>query len=165
MRIRTFVPLLLGIAVFALGTIGVAVAAEHPEHPKSSEHPEKKPEKPAITMNALGDAIEQYVAWDSKLHGGYLIVHDPVDDQALSLTLDKVHRDRLSSLGNGVYFACADFKATNGHLYDLDVFMKGSPDSPFDGLWPTEIAVHKKDGVARYTWQEKDGVWTKKAAE
>ena len=118
-----------------------------------------------VTMKMLGDAIEKYVAWDSKLHGGYLIVRDDVEDTELALTLDKVHRARLASLGNGVYFACADFKATNGHVYDLDVFMQAAPHSPFHGLWPTEIAVHKKDGKARYTWNEKDGVWKKQMAK
>ena len=174
MRFKFLVPTLLASVVFTLGTVGIATAGEHPEHPtkeKKAEHPEH-PEHPEdhaapaeVTMKALGDAIEKYVAWDSKLHGGYLIVHDPVAKTQLALKLDKVHRERLSSLGNGVYFACADFKATDGTVYDLDVFMEAAESSPFNGLWPTEIAVHKKNGEARYTWQEKDGVWTKKSAK
>ena len=116
-------------------------------------------------MEMLGDAIEAYVAWDSEMHGGFFFVHDSVDNANLALTLDKVHRARLASLGNGVYFACADFKAENGHVYDLDVFMMAEPGGPFHGLVPTSISVHKKDGVARYGWAENDGVWTKAAAK
>jgi hypothetical protein len=64
----------------------------------------------------------------------------------------------LASLGNQTYFACADFKADNGKIYDLDVFMKGES---VDELTPTEVSVHKEDGVERYTWVEKRGVWRK----
>jgi hypothetical protein len=30
-----------------------------------------------------------------------------------------------------------------------------------DELTPTEVSVHKEDGVERYTWVEKRGVWRK----
>jgi len=56
------------------------------------------------------------------------------------------------------YFACADLKNADGHMYDLDVFMSG-PDK--DHLAVTEVSVHKKDGKERYTWAQKGGVWKK----
>jgi len=73
----------------------------------------------------------------------------------LPSTLDKVHKDKLATLGNGLYFVCADFKTPGGKVYDLDVFMTEGE----NGLTPTEVTVHKEEGVARYGWVEKDGIW------
>jgi hypothetical protein len=168
MKMNAWIPFL--VLLLALGTPGLSRAddehPEHPEHPEEAEHKEH-PEHPEghaeVTIEQLGDAIEAWVAWDSELHGGYLLVRDSEAKETLELELDKVHRERLSALGDGVYFACADFKASNGHVYDLDVFMQDGKGSPFHGLFPTEVTVHKKDGKARYTWHEADGVWTKKA--
>ena len=151
----------LTAVLFAFAGLTGAAAQEHPEHPESAEHPEHPTSDVEVTLDMLGDAIEAWVAHDASLHGGYLCVYDTAAEETLTLTLDKVHRERLSSLGDGVYFACADFKATNGSVYDLDVFMKAMDGSPFHGLVPTEISVHKKDGEARYGWAEKDGIWTK----
>ncbi len=159
MNRRTLFPLLTGCAALLLWTVGPTVAGEHPEHPSHGAAPVE------VTMEMLGDAIEAYVAWDSELHGGFFYVRDARDGVDLALKLDMVHRARLASLGNGVYFACADFQATNGHVYDLDVFMEAKPGGPFHGLVPTEVSVHKKDGAARYRWAEKNGVWTKAAAK
>ena len=75
------------------------------------------------------------------------------------MTLDKVHRDRLSKVGKDTYFACADFRTPEGKIYDLDVFMKG-PDK--DNLTFSEFMVHKEAGKERYTWYEQGGVWKKK---
>jgi hypothetical protein len=68
-----------------------------------------------------------------------------------------VHRERVSQLADGRYFACADFKGRDGHTYDVDVFMR--PDS--NGLTATEVIVHKQDGTARYNWLEENGRWTR----
>ena len=105
------------------------------------------------------------VASLSTLQGGHFCVYDKVDDAPLALTLDKVHRERLASLGDGVYFACADFKATNGNTYDLDVFMTQQEGGIFNGLMPTQVTVHKKEGKARYTWYEEGGIWKMKNTE
>ena len=87
------------------------------------------------------------------------MVYDTVADEALVLTLKKVHKDRLSQVGPKVYFACADFKTPQDKVYDLDIFMKGTDK---DRLQVTEITVHKEDNKARYTWFETGGVWKKK---
>jgi hypothetical protein len=168
MRTTAIVSILVGLAFVAAGP-GASRADEHPDHPKKSgekpEHPEH-PEHPEghaeVTIERLAGAIEAWVAWDSKLHGGNFLVWDPEQKKTLELSLDKVHRERLSALGDGVYFACADFKAKDGAVYDLDVFMSGGS-SPFENLWPTEVLVHKKDGAARYTWHEENGNWKRKA--
>lgn len=145
------------IWVTALVTLTTwAHAQEHPEHP--SEHPTKseKSEK-AVTTAMLAEAIQDYVAADSKLKGGSFLVYDPVEKKPLQLTLAKVHEDKLATLGGGVYFACADFESTDGTVYDLDIFMKDD-----DGnLETTDVSIHKVDGQPRYTWREDDGVWRK----
>jgi len=147
---------ILVLAFFAMAI--TAKAQEHPtEHP--SEHPSEHPmsKKADITKESLAEAITKYVSDDSKLKGGYFMVYDSVQEKPLALTLEKVHKDRLSSLGDGVYFACADFNATDGSVYDLDIFMKDSG----KGLKATDVSVHKKDGIARYGWVEKNGIWMK----
>lgn len=148
---KAFLSLL--IAMFA--GVTAASAQEHPtEHP--SEHPTSK--KATLTKEVLADAITHYVAGESNLKGGYFLFFDKQQGKPLALTLDKVHKERLATLGGGVYFACADFKAIDGDMYDLDIFMKESK----EGLKITDISVHKKSGQARYTWVEKNGIWSKK---
>ena len=66
--------------------------------------------------------------------------------------------DRLTGLGNDTYFACADFQATNGKLYDLDIFMTGISQ---DNLVVSKINIHKESRVARYGWQNQRGIWVK----
>jgi hypothetical protein len=56
------------------------------------------------------DAIEDFVSMDSSLKGGYFFLYDPKSEQVLKLHLDKVHRERVSKMGNDLYFACADFE-------------------------------------------------------
>ena len=87
-------------------------------------------------------------------------MYDKTAGEPLVLTLLKVHKERLATVGEGVYFACADFVTPTGKIYDLDIFMQG-PDK--DHLAVTEISVHKEAGKARYTWYEKGGIWSKKS--
>lgn len=138
------------LALFA-GTREVP-AQEHPH-----EHPTSK--KAELTKESLAEAIASYIEDDSELKGGFFLVYDKEQGKALALKLDKVHEDRLATLGNGNYFACADFNGTDGSVYDLDVFMKEKRGD----LKVYDISVHKKDGEARYGWVEKDGVWSKSA--
>lgn len=141
------------IGAIAMLTVGfvTAFAQEHPhEHPTAAK-------KSEITVDALAKGITDYVDKDSELKGGYFLVYDKQQGKPLALTLQKVHKDRLASLGDGIYFACADFSATDGNIYDVDVFMKGKPDN----LKVTDVSIHKKNGESRYDWVEKNGVWTK----
>ena len=137
--------------------IGLAnfLVAEHPtEHP--SEHPATvQPKK--LTISQLAESIEKYIQQDVELKGGFF-VFDVKNDEVLNLTLSKIHKERLSNIGNDTYFACADFKASNGKVYDLDVFMMGKSQ---DDLVVTEINVHKESGIARYGWQNQSGIWVK----
>ncbi|MGH8004703.1 MAG: hypothetical protein ACRECJ_08270, partial [Limisphaerales bacterium] len=114
----------------------------------------------SLTMADLSKAIKEYVAQDAKLKGGFYLVYDPVAKKTLELTLDKVHEDRLSKVADRVYFACADFKASDGKVYDLDILMKGDKSK----LAVNEVTVHKVDGAPRYGWVEEGGVWKRQAA-
>ena len=126
---------------------------EHPEHP---EHPTTKKE-PQLTVEALAISIENYIQNDVNLKGGFF-VYDKDKKELLTLTLTKIHKERLSNIGGDTYFACADFSASNGNIYDLDIFMKGKSQS---NLVVTEINVHKENGTARYLWENQQDIWVK----
>jgi len=140
-------------------------AQEHPEHPtkakkEKKEHPEHPTEAKAsaVTVEQMAHAITHYINSDSELKGGFFFVYDASAKKTLQLTLDKVHTERLSQCGDNLFFACSDFKSASGKMYDLDFFMESK-----DGkLAVTEIMIHKEDGKARYSWVEKDGVWSRK---
>ncbi len=136
--------------------------AEHPEHPAEhpSEHPSEHPTARAkeVTKESLAEAITRYINNDAALKGGYFCIYDLEAKAVLVLSLDKVHQDKLAKVSEGVYFACCDFKATNGKMYDLDFFMKAAASS----LEVSEVTIHKEAGKPRYDWVEENGVWVRK---
>jgi hypothetical protein len=138
---------------------------EHPEHPAEhpSEHPSEHPTARAkeVTKESLAEAITGYIKKDAELKGGYFCIYDPQAKTVLVLTLDKVHQDKLAKVSDGLYFACCDFKAIDGKMYDLDFFMKSTE----DGLQVSEVAIHKEAGKPRYGWVEENGVWSKQAMQ
>ena len=133
--------------------VSLSFMAEHPEHP---EHPTTTKE-PKLTIEQLAISIENYIQNDVNLKGGFF-VYDKNKKEILTLTLTKIHKERLSNIGGDTYFACADFSASNGNIYDLDIFMTGKSQS---NLIVTEINVHKESDVARYGWQNRGGIWVK----
>ena len=141
----------------------VSAQGEHPTGSKKAEHPTASithqiVQGEKITLQNLARAIESFVEADINLRGAFLVI-DPSTNEVLKLNLEKVHKERLSHVGDDVYFACADFNADDGKVYDLDIFLRGTNT---DELTVTEITVHKEDGQARYGWMEQDGVWIKK---
>ena len=144
----------IATGLFSLLVVALVSAQEHPQ-----EHPTDNPTSASrIDKESIVAAIEQYVDRDANLKGGSFLVLDDQTGDVLRLKLDRVHKKRLASVGNDTYFACADFTTSKGITYDLDLFLKGA--SPNE-LAVTEIAVHKEEGKARYTWSEKMGVWTR----
>lgn len=129
-------------------------AQEHPEHP-TTQKPKPKPE---VTKGMMSQAIKDFVSRDSKLKGGKFLIFDDKADLALALTLIKVHDDRVSQVGENLYFACSDFLTNKDKVYDLDFFMQGTD----SGLQVTEVMIHKEETKPRYTWQEKGGIWKRK---
>mgnify|MGYP000426794916 CR=1 FL=1 len=128
------------------------IFSEHPEHP--SEHPTTNKE-PKLTIADLAISIENYIQNDMSLKGGFF-VYDKNNKEILDLTLTKIHKERLSNIGGDTYFACADFTASNGKIYDLDIFMIGKSQNNLD---IAEINVHKENGKARYLWENQKGRW------
>jgi hypothetical protein len=109
-----------------------------------------------VTTDSLVQGITTYVQAESTKQGGVFPVNDVEQGTSLGLTLMTVHRERLSKLADGRYFACADFKGRDGHTYDVDIFMR--PEST--GLTPATVIVHKQDGKPRFTWVEQNGIWS-----
>ncbi len=148
------------VALFFTPAIPV-FAAEHPEHPKKKEeakkdeHPAKGGEK-EVTKADISAGIKKNIASESKKSSDKKF-HLNYEAKDLALDLIKVHDDRLSSLGEGKYFACVDMKATDGTTYDIDFFMTGKPGD----MKVTETSVHKVNGKPLYNWKEEGGVWKK----
>ena len=139
------------ISLFILSALLFSEHPEHPEHPTSIKEPK-------LTVEELAISIENYIQNDVNLKGGFF-VYDKNKKEILTLTLTKIHKERLSNIGGDTYFACADFSASNGNIYDLDIFMTGKSTKE---LVVTEINVHKENGKARYHWENKKGIWVKK---
>lgn len=152
------------LVLVSLAGVTVASASFAQEHPKGEEskqeHPKTEAAKGTLSLDDLAAAIQSYVESDSKLKGGYFLVYDGAAKKPLALELVKVHRDRLSKVGDQAYFACADFQTLDGAKpYDLDIFMKG-PDKGH--LVATQVLIHKEGGKERYTWYEEGGIWKRK---
>jgi len=138
--------------------------AEGEDDEDCDEYPEDDEEAASagpLTKESLAVAIKAHIEDATKAQGGAFHVEDAKKGVTLELTLDKVHEERLATMGGGVYFACSDFKAANGQVYDVDFFMKDGE----EGLAMTELHIHKEDGVARYTWHENNGVWSRREVQ
>jgi len=156
LRLRVAV---LGVVALVGGwNAPVSAAQEHPttlpgELPGSSV-------KPAVSLDAVAQSIQSYVK--KKSQSGAFVLHDAKTGKDLQLTLDKVHRDRLASIGSDQYFACTDFKGADGHTYDVDFFVHGTTQQDLKVI-EKDTSVHKVDGKPRYNWHyNKDsGLWEK----
>lgn len=129
------------------------------EHPGTVEE-----EKPRITKEDVAKFSEEYVRKNST--DGIFKHYDTNARKELELTLDKVHRERLSPTKKDEYFVCADFKGKDGNTYDLDFFVQGTDKSNMR-VDKKSIAVHKVNGKENYTWiyNKKKDIWEKKAME
>jgi hypothetical protein len=132
-----------------------ATPAPGSERFNPDEHPELAG-LTEVTTESLAQGIASYVQAETARQGGVFPVNDPERGTSLALTLVTVHRERLSQLADGRYFACADFKGRDGHTYDVDVFMRQES----TGLTPTDVIVHKQDGKPRFDWVEQNGTWS-----
>ncbi|MBI4369537.1 MAG: hypothetical protein HY547_04835 [Elusimicrobia bacterium] len=150
-------------------TIGGHRAAKTEDHPKEKEQTSGASQN-TITMEELAGAIEHFIARDSALKGGYFLVYDPIAKTTLALTMQGVHKHRLSKVSEGIYFACVDFKTPKDKSYDVDIFMTHYAELFTKGadagsLQPAEITIHKEAGKARYHWTQENGFWKKKPIE
>ncbi|NPA51505.1 MAG: hypothetical protein GXO22_01270 [Aquificae bacterium] len=151
------------VAFLSMGVLfyGCQKQAEHPsEHPEKQEHPSEHPEEKKesrITTQDIALAAEKYIK--SQYVDGYFLYKDPNTQKVLKLKLDRIHKERLSPIGNNTYFVCADFIAEDGTRYDLDFFMKG--ETP-DNLEVYDLTVHKINGNPLYVWVKVGEVWQRK---
>ena len=133
------------------------------EHPKSlpqttqfSQLPQNQP-RPAeneVSQADISTGIKKDIVRTSKKSRDKKF-HTEYKGKDLALDLIKVHDDRVSSLGNGKYFACVDMKAADGTAYDIDFLVAGKPGA----MKVTETFVHKVNGKPLYNWKEEGGVW------
>jgi len=132
-----------------------AAAAPGTERFDPDPHPELA-HLTEVSTESLAQSITNYVQTETARQGDVFPVNDPEQHTSLGLTLMTVHRERLSQLADGRYFACADFKGRDGHTYDVDIFMRRES----TGLTPTDVIVHKQDGKPRFDWVERNGTWS-----
>jgi len=140
-------------AAMSLGTPSGLAAQEHPtsEHP-TSEHPAASK---AITMDQLAQAIQDGIEAKTKEQGGQFHVSDPVLHETWALELVRVHKDRLAQLSADTYFACTDFRASDGTMLDVDFYMKDENGK----LAFSDTAIHKVNGKPRFTYEKKGNYW------
>jgi len=145
------------LILFGLSTSCVLFAREHPGQMVTPV----EEEKPNVTKEDVAKFAEEYVRTNSK--DGVFKHLDTNTGKELELTLDRVHKERLSPIKKDEYFVCADFKGKDGNTYDLDFFVQGSDRSNLR-VDTTSIAVHKANGKGNYTWNynKKKDVWEKK---
>ena len=143
--------LLLAALFLFTSSTSITLAGEHPKEHPAGTHSE-------VTTETIAKAIDTHVKDESTKKGGYFIVEDRAAKKALSLKLDKIHRERLSSVDKDLYFACVDFTNKDGKKYDVDFFLKDKGGK----LKVTETMVHEEEGKARYNWAKKGDFWIKK---
>ena len=150
MNLRRTPMAILGIALAAgFGLPSALRAQEHPEHPTA----EKK-----ISVDDLEKAIKEKIAEKAKDDGGVFKLQDDVLHKTWELELIKVHRDKLTRLEDGTYFACVDMKPKAGSdVVDVDFFLKDTGGK----LAFSDMAVHKVNGAPRYNWEKKGDRWVK----
>jgi len=161
----------LSVAFLLTPTLSPLIAAEHPhslpQNTQVSQLPQNQSRSAAQSQQAaekevspadVSVGIKKDIARKSKKSSDKKF-HTQYKGKDLALDLIKVHDDRLSSLGNGKYFACVDMKAADGTTYDIDFLMTGKPDA----MKVTETSVHKINGKPLYNWKEEGGVWKKVA--
>lgn len=129
-----------------------AIPAKLQAQEHSTEHPKKEA---ALSPEDLAKEIEKYVQNESKTTGGYFLFYDEKTETELKLTLEKVHKERLSKIDDGLYFACSDFIGSDRKIYDLDFFINETESD----LEVIQQSLNKVDGKARYSWYEEVGVW------
>ncbi len=112
---------------------------------------EDKPAAPTALQKSYSATVEKHVKKESKKSGAFL-VPDGVLKKEWPLKLIRIHKDRIVSLGDGRFFACADFREKGGKKTDLDLDFYVSKKG--DDWLVDRVLVHKVSGVARYTYND-----------
>lgn len=107
---------------------------------------------PTKLQESYSKTVEKHVKASAKKADGKFLVHDDVLNKDWPLQMVRIHKDRIVELGDGRFFACADFKEKGGSKtpIDLDFYVKKDGDA-----WKVEqVLVHKVNGKARYTYND-----------
>ena len=152
----------IGAALVGLFAWQAARAAEHGGHehggtatqeqtkPATAEHggqavTQAEP-SPELIRQAIRDHISQIEQEESSFQ-----IEDPVEGKTRTLQLIQVH-ERVGKTGE-LYYSCTDMKDTaSGQTLDLDFDVSNEGGQ----LEVVDTRIHKVDGKARYTYDDKD---------
>ncbi|MCF6158018.1 MAG: hypothetical protein E3K32_05475 [wastewater metagenome] len=161
----------IGIVLLCISGFIVSCTPEHPTGTKGpvQEHPEEVEERPEgattgareeVILEDVAGVAEEYVQENSG--DGIFRFYDEKTDTWLNLSLVKIHRDKLAQTKDDEYFVCADFRETDGTLYDLDFFVGGETRDELE-VNEDSVSIHKVNGNERYTWNynENEDAWVK----
>jgi hypothetical protein len=142
-HLRAFI-VAAALAAIPFGSIGSA--AEHGGSPVV-EHPGK-----AVTAKEVKNAIKDHIKTAARMNNGDFVIRDDKLNKEWRLKLDKVHDPvrQFKKDGQTVYFACSDFKASEGKdVLDIDFWMveKGGK------LEVIDTRIHKVNGEPRFTYE------------
>ena len=160
-----YLSIILRNALAAAAVLSILLGLNTSRNLFGREHPGQmvpltEEEKPHVTKEDVAKFAEEYIQKNSK--DGVFRHVDKNTGKELELTLDKVHKDKLTPTKKDEYFVCADFKGKDGNTYDLDFFVQGTDRR---NLWvdTASIAVHKVNGKENYTWNynKKKDLWEK----
>jgi hypothetical protein len=70
--------------------------------------------------------IENHIEEQSKLGNGFFKL--AFDQKELNLKLVRVHTEYLANLGPQEHFACVDLASIDGFVYDVDFFLRATPE-------------------------------------
>ena len=162
---NTRILIALSVAFLLTPALSPLVAVEHPHSLPLPQLQQNQTRSAAQSQQVAGKevsaadisvGIKKDIARKSKKSSDKKF-HTEYKGKDLALDLVKVHDDRVSSLGNGKYFACVDMKGNDGKIYDIDFLMAVQPGK----LNVTQTSVHKINGKPLYNWKEEKGVWKK----
>jgi hypothetical protein len=142
------VSLLVGLVILLFA--GASMAAEHP----GTAVPSKAKEHPGtpVTAESVKDAVRDHVSQVTKDTAGLFILDDSQTKKIWRLKLVKIHDPvrMFERDGKKIYFACSDFKSTEGDdVLDIDFWMVPQGDK----FQVIETKIHKVNGQARYKYE------------
>ena len=103
---------------------------------------------PNLVTSDLESAIRRHIDTTIAAHGGLFPIE--FEGKELRLKLVRVHTEYLSTVGENLHFACVDLATTQGDVYDVDFFLRGTEKDAV----VTETMVHKLNGQPYYVWEQ-----------
>ena len=143
----------VGLVVGALAVFP-AIAGQAAEHGGKEHAGQAAVSKASVnvepTAEELRQTIRDYITTTTQKQGAFTI-KDSLTGNTRTLTLVGVH-ERVGKTG-GYYYSCTDMRdAASGELLDLDFDVEAKAGR----LSVVDVRIHKVDGKARYTYDDKD---------